>query len=391
MLALRTTNRGAGMSAATDDRKLIRTTTPGVYKRGDQYVIRFRDPEGHQKQRSARTLAEARRMRSELMADVNRGEYRADSKVTFAEYAKTWPGLYTGRTGKGVRALTVTEYERDLTKAIAWFGRRKLSSIAPSDIKAYAASLAESGLAPATVRRLMAPVKVMLATAFEDGLIRSNPSAGVRLALPRAANAEHDDDQVKALDQDQLRKLVDSLTGWQQTMVVLAAESGLRIGELMGLEWGRVDIDGRMVQVRQRIRGTEVDSPKSTRSKRDVPISAGMAKRLAALRLAAIHSTDDDYVFATRTGSPHQLRNTYRWFKPAAEKAGAAWAGWHSLRHTAASRWLLGGVSIAQVSRLLGHADASFTLRVYISVMPADLPTATNWLRPSVSSREDSA
>ena len=45
-----------------DTRTLSKTTTPGVYKRGDQYVIRYRDPEGKQRQRSARTLAEARRM-----------------------------------------------------------------------------------------------------------------------------------------------------------------------------------------------------------------------------------------------------------------------------------------------------------------------------------------
>ena len=54
--------------------------------------------------------------------------------------------------------------------------------------------------------------------------------------------------------------------------------------------------------------------------------------------------------------------------------AGAPWAAFHSLRHTAASRWLHSGVGIAQVSRLLGHADAAFTLRVYISVLPDDLP-----------------
>jgi integrase len=67
-------------------------------------------------------------------------------------------------------------------------------------------------------------------------------------------------------------------------------------------------------------------------------------------------------------------RNLYRWFTPAAERAGVGWAAFHALRHTAASRWLLTGVSIAQVSRLLGHADPGFTLRTYISVMPADLP-----------------
>jgi integrase len=62
-------------------------------------------------------------------------------------------------------------------------------------------------------------------------------------------------------------------------------------------------------------------------------------------------------------------RNLYRWFSPAAERADVGWAAFQALRHTAATRWLLAGVSIAQVSRLLGHADAGFTLRVYVSVL----------------------
>lgn len=60
--------------------------------------------------------------------------------------------------------------------------------------------------------------------------------------------------------------------------------------------------------------------------------------------------------------------------KPAAERAGVPWAAFHALRHTAASRWLLSGVNIATVARLLGHHDPGFTLRVYVSVLPGDLP-----------------
>lgn len=55
--------------------------------------------------------------------------------------------------------------------------------------------------------------------------------------------------------------------------------------------------------------------------------------------------------------------------------AGVEWAGFHTLRHTAASRWLQEGVNIAKVSVLLGHSDPSFTLRRYIHVIPADLPS----------------
>jgi integrase len=117
-----------------------------------------------------------------------------------------------------------------------------------------------------------------------------------------------------------------------------------------------------------------MDRPKSRRSIREVPISASLARELAGHRLASPISSDADCVFATRNGTAQSARNAHRWLKPAMTTAGAPWAAFHSLRHTAASRWLHSGVGIAQVSRLLGHADAAFTLRVYISVLPDDLP-----------------
>jgi integrase len=107
---------------------------------------------------------------------------------------------------------------------------------------------------------------------------------------------------------------------------------------------------------------------------RAVPISSALARDLAAHRLASPFSAEEDLVFPSQTGRPQSASNLYRWFKPAAATAGVGWAGFHALRHTAASRWLLAGVNMAQVARLLGHEDPSFTLRTYIHILPADLP-----------------
>ena len=60
---------------------LVKTATPGIYKRGSRYVVVFRDAYGKQRKRSARTLAEARDLKSTLTADVARGEYRTVSKA----------------------------------------------------------------------------------------------------------------------------------------------------------------------------------------------------------------------------------------------------------------------------------------------------------------------
>src|SRR4051812_33532983 len=95
------------------DRVLVKTGTPGIYKRGSRYVVVFRDPAGQQRKHAARTLAEARELKATLATDIHRGEYRAQNRVTFAEYATEWLATYGGRTARGsVRSTTAREYRR---------------------------------------------------------------------------------------------------------------------------------------------------------------------------------------------------------------------------------------------------------------------------------------
>src|SRR5581483_12440133 len=178
--------------ASSHDRRLAKTATPGIYKRGTRYVVAFRDPEGRQRKRSARTLAEARDLKAMVMADVTRGEYRALSRITFADYAVDWIDTYAGRTSRGIRPTTLRDYRTRLglddegastgRGAVAFFGRMRLSEIQPQHVRKFVAHTASRGIAANTVRLELAPVKALFATALEDGVIRSNPCAGVRIA-----------------------------------------------------------------------------------------------------------------------------------------------------------------------------------------------------------------
>lgn len=367
--------------SAPGGRALVPTATPGIYKRGARYAVRFRDPQGKQRQRAARTLAEARRLRSELTADVGRGEYRPDAKVTLAAYAETWKLTYAGRTAHGLRPETMDGYRRSIDLAVDYFGRRKLAEIGPADVKSYAQELSSRGLSPGSVRRYLAPVKALLATATEDGILRTNPSAGLRLggAVVEPANR---DELAKALTVGQLGMLIDELpNGPRRTMVRLMAATGLRLSEALGLRWSSLDREDGTIRVRERVRDGKPGAPKSAAASRDVPLSSTLFKELAEFRLASPFSTDQGFVFPTSTGRAQSSRNLYRWYKPAAQAAGVPWAGFHTLRHTAASRWLLSGVTIAQVAKLLGHEDPSFTLRTYIHMLPADLPDGDSLAR----------
>jgi hypothetical protein len=174
--------------------KMKTTGTPGIFKRGSRYHVVYRDPQGRQRKRAAATLAEARRLKASLGADVQRGEYVAECRLSFADYAAAWIDTYGGRTSRGVRDRTLRDYRRALgldvdgaptgKGAVAHFGRMPLSSIRAQDVKEYAAKLAAAGAARNTIRLAVAPLKALLATAFEEGVIRSNPAAGCGSGVP---------------------------------------------------------------------------------------------------------------------------------------------------------------------------------------------------------------
>ena len=352
-------------------RELEKTRTPGVYRRGSRYVIRYRDESGRQRQRSARTMAQARQIKSELAADIARGEHREQSRETLAEYAASWVETFQGRTGSGIRPNTLIDYARDLEMhVLPVLGRRRLASIEPREIRGLAKSLGDSGLAPSTVRNIVAPLRALLATAVEDGVIRHNPASGLR--LPGARSSER---SARALSDEELRELIEATPEQWKLLVRFVADTGLRIGEVVALRWEHIDVDRRRVLVRERRYRETVDAPKSAYSIRDVPLATGLAEALAAHREASGFGNEADPVFASLRGTPQRPENLLRRvLKPAAERAGVGWAGWHTLRHTCATRLFRSGANAKQVQVWLGHHSPAFTLATYVHLVDDDLP-----------------
>jgi integrase len=350
---------------------LVRTSTPGIYRRGGRYVVVFREASGRQRRRSAATLAEARRLKSALATDVARGEYREASRVRLETYAREWVRTYVGRTSRGIRAETVREYGRDLElHVLPVLGRRRLAEIEQRDLKALARGLADKGLSAGTVRVVMAPVRALFATAVEEGLIRSNPAAGLRVAT----HARHaaPEEQRRALEEDQLARLIAETAPQWRLLVRFLAQTGLRVGELVALVWRDVDLDSRRIKVRRRFYRGELDVPKSRYGIRQVPISGRLADDLRRHRGEA---ADDAPLFARANGLPLRPEFVLRSIvKPAGSRAGVPWAGVHTLRHTCASILFRSGWNAKQVQMVLGHHSPAFTLATYVHLIPDDLP-----------------
>jgi len=116
-----------------------------------------------------------------------------------------------------------------------------------------------------------------------------------------------------------------------------------------------------------------VKPPKSKHGRRDVPLSAALVFELRRRRVEG--SGEEELVFSNLAGKPldhpTMLRRVLR---PAAEEAGAGWAGFQTFRHTFASLHIASGTNIVQLSRMLGHHSPEFTYRVYAHLLPGDVP-----------------
>ncbi len=261
--------------------RLVKTKTPGIYKKGNRYVVVFRDTTGKQRKRFAHTLVEARTVKAALTADVKRGDYFEESKVAFDDYAKQWLDTYGGRTSKGIREVTRKQYRHAIeTKAIPFFGSMPMSSLRPTDMKSYAQRVASTGVSANTVRLALAPVRALLATAVEDGLIRSNPAAGLRLSHTTIKPHVDEVEKVKALSEDELRALLAEVPEEHLLLVEFIAQTGVRVSEALGLRKGDIDFGRRRVKIRRRLYDGEIAPPKTRHGRRDVPISTGMAQKL---------------------------------------------------------------------------------------------------------------
>src|SRR5919108_2291886 len=99
---------------SSNGRKLVKTGVPGIYRRGGRYVVIVRDPSGRPGKHAAATMKEARATKAALTADVQRGEWRETSRMTFAEFAPEWVETYGGRTKRGIEATTRLDYQTSL-------------------------------------------------------------------------------------------------------------------------------------------------------------------------------------------------------------------------------------------------------------------------------------
>ena len=151
--------------------------------------------------------------------------------------------------------------------------------------------------------------------------------------------------------------------------VLLTAYTGLRLGELCGLQWQDVDAGAGLLHIQrtvERIAQTDggtcltVQPPKTENSERWVPIPKEMLRMLQTAQ-----KQPDSYLLTGRERIPDPRTCQYR-YKALLERCGVRYRNFHCLRHSYATRCVERGVDVKSVSELLGHADVRTTLKLYV-------------------------
>ena len=325
---------------------------------------------------------------------------RSDKTITVAEYLEWWHGSFVwcaseqqfirnAKRRKFGRANHIRNRQH-IDRVSAAIGNIKIYDLMPETVYAMEERLTKSnanpkGLAPSTIRKL----QFMLKGALEDGVIeqrlQANPIAGMT-AVP--ASALEGNNQLKVFQDhevDLLLATADKLYAEDRRWhlwAVMAVWSGMRKGEMAGLQWG--DIDGNRLYVQRSVDWSMgetkpvLKSPKSKAGTRDIQLASIVVEALKTYRAwqgeiylkAGRSMTNETLVFFNdRTfGLVHKSVPQDRWNK-LLKAAGLPHRSMHITRHTFASRAIRGGIRRELLSAVMGHSEEQVTTQVYRHLM----------------------
>ena len=307
----------------------------------------------------------------------------APAKVTVAAWLSQWLESYGS---EHLEASTYRSYETLVRRDISpYLGHIELGRLGVVDVQRWQAQLAEKISRtgePLSPRRRAYARQVLRAAINEArrmGMIRDNP---VTLVRPPKQQPK----QVQSFTRDQMRVMDSALAEMDDATALiptLAWQTGMRLGEILALQWRDIDWDTRMVAVRRTLVETRKGPPaikpypKTGKSFRTLRLTPHL---LYALRrryvLVAGSSAEEGLMFARPDGRPLGERTVETFFDRARDGLGLPPHSFHALRHTFASLGLQAGIDIVSISKMLGHKSFAFTAQVYAHVLDATLQAA---------------
>lgn len=308
--------------------------------------------------------ADAEQALAKAIADQGRGQWvRPDAgSVLLDEYARQWLASRLGRNGTPLRPRVRELYEGELRLHILpSLGRIPVGRLRPAKVRAWYAALLERGPGASTVAKCYRLLRAILNTAVDDGLLASNPCS------IRGAGAEKSAER-KLPTLEQVFELADSVKPRYHALVLAAAFSGLRRGELFGLRREQVNIDLGTVTVEQQRQQLSsgahiVGPPKSDAGVRTVALPLEVFAVLQAHLDQFVEPASSAWVFTGEKGGPLREAVWQHEWSRAREAVGLPDLHFHDLRHVAATLAAETGAGVKEIMYRIGHSSPQAALR----------------------------
>ena len=277
---------------------------------------------------------------------------------TLGEFA---PRFLKVSTNNNKHSSVVSKQQLLEDHIIPALGKVRLDRIGLAEIEDFKADMRQkvngklkgnSRLSPKTINNALTVLRKLLSLAAEQGVISHVPPVKwLKVHKP----------PFDFLSFEEAERLIDAAEPAWRTMITLALKSGLRLGELHGLQWSDVDFVAGRLTVRRNIWRGVINTPKGGRS-RTVDLPATMVRMLKEHR-----HLKGPYVFCDASDQPLTEQRCRKPLLRALKRAGITREegriGWHDLRHTYASHLVMRGTPLKVVQELLGHSTIEMTMR----------------------------
>jgi integrase len=331
-----------------------------------------------------KTRAEAVEKANEELARWESGLDRDAGNKTLAQFLSEFLAYYK-RDG-GIAPSTCQDYRYHVESHIVpALGKVALKDLDPRKVDEFMRSLNEKGLAARTSHYSFSVLRRALQFAVDWKYIPANPASSRMRAAKRRQVRELS--KIRFLTPDESRAFLNAVRGDRYcALYVLAITTGMRQGEMLGLQWPDVDLDVGKVTISRSLHRTkrrrdpdnpepwfELRHPKTTGSRRtlDIPpvtvdaLRDHQARQREQRLLAGASWQEQKLIFTTRTGTPVDTTNILHQFQQILKIAGLAKMRFYDLRHTHASLLIAEGAHPKKIAERLGHASIKLTMDLY--------------------------
>jgi len=305
----------------------------------------------------------AQRELDECLKHINSPTYTARRTATFAEFAERWEREVVSQ----FKPSTASNYRMHLRRhLIPFFGKEQVKDIGTERVQQF---IARQKSAPKTTRNLCVTLQSLWRSARAWKYVTTDIFDG--LVLPKARRTQR-----YFFTTEEVQKILSAAKEPYRTWYGLAAETGLRAGELCGLTVDDLNLKDGMLQVRQSAWRGKIGSPKNEESIRVVELSPQACTHMEGF-LKTWRPNEKRLLFATRNGTPwDQNLLLKRQFRPLLRELGIEVPrgnGFHAFRHANATLMNSFGASHKLRQQRLGHAAGSpVTDTIYTHVISAD-------------------